>query len=333
VRFVSAMPNSNFQITQDAGDPQKIHIKNTKAISGSQTAYVRFVVDMSDVPVGYTVANTVGGNTTKTVKLSTQILGSKTVDGQTPKSGETFSFLLKDSQGKTLQTVQNQGKSIAFLPLKYDTADLGKTFTYTVEEGTVPAGYTKDESQYTVTVKLGTEADSQGRIPIIQTVTKNGKTVSAIAFDNKGPKGSLKIDKQIAGALKAENLTDAQKKALTFKVTGPSANPKTYTFTYADMTNGEKTLTDLDPGTYTVTEIAGHLDGYTYTCQIDGKTQTSESVTVTSGKTAAVTVTDTYAKSAVLPKAGGAGIDKILLGGGLMMLAALGWAAIRKQRE
>ncbi|MGN0194049.1 MAG: hypothetical protein ACI39G_02935 [Pseudoramibacter sp.] len=335
VRFVSAMPNSNFSVTQDAGDPQKIHIKNIKAISGSQTEYVRFVVDMSDVPVGYTVANTVGGNTTKTTKLSAQITAEKTVDGQTPKSGETFSFLLKDSQGKTLQTVQNQGKSIAFSPIKYDTGDLGKTFTYTVEEGAVPAGYTKDESRYTVTVKLGTAADSQGRIPITQTITKNGQTVSKITFDNKGPKGSLKIDKHIAGALKAENLTDTQKKALTFKVAGPSgsADPKTYTFTYADMTDGSKTLENLDPGTYTLTEITGHLDGYTFTCQIDGKNQNAETVAIAAGKTETVTITDTYTDSAKLPKAGGAGVQKLLLGGELLMLIALGWTAARKQRE
>lgn len=69
VKFLSAEENEYFSIKQDKDDPQKIHITNTKAINGSTTTYVRFTVDMSDVPVGYTVKNSVGGNTTKTTKV------------------------------------------------------------------------------------------------------------------------------------------------------------------------------------------------------------------------------------------------------------------------
>ena len=69
VKFLSAEDNEYFSIKQDKDDPQKIHITNTKAINGSTTTYVRFTVDMSDVPVGYTVRNSVGGNTTKTTKV------------------------------------------------------------------------------------------------------------------------------------------------------------------------------------------------------------------------------------------------------------------------
>lgn len=69
VKFLSAEDNEYFSIKQDKDDPQKIHISNTKAIDGSTTTYVRFTVDMSDVPVGYTVKNSVGGNTTKTTKI------------------------------------------------------------------------------------------------------------------------------------------------------------------------------------------------------------------------------------------------------------------------
>ena len=69
VKFLSAEDNEYFSIKQDKDDPQKIHITNTKAIDGSTTTYVRFTVDMTDVPVGYTVKNSVGGNTTKTTKI------------------------------------------------------------------------------------------------------------------------------------------------------------------------------------------------------------------------------------------------------------------------
>lgn len=81
VKFLSAEDNEYFSIKQDKDDPQKIHISNTKAIDGSTTTYVRFTVDMSDVPVGYTVKNSVGGNTTKTTKIQKE--EPKPADGDT----------------------------------------------------------------------------------------------------------------------------------------------------------------------------------------------------------------------------------------------------------
>lgn len=81
VKFLSAEDNEYFSIKQDKDDPHKIHISNTKAIDGSTTTYVRFTVDMSDVPVGYTVKNSVGGNTTKTTKIQKE--EPKPADGYT----------------------------------------------------------------------------------------------------------------------------------------------------------------------------------------------------------------------------------------------------------
>lgn len=92
VKFLSAEDNEYFSIKQDKDDPQKIHISNTKAIDGSTTTYVRFTVDMSDVPVGYTVKNSVGGNTTKTTKIQKEETGGST-GGKTeepkPADGDT----------------------------------------------------------------------------------------------------------------------------------------------------------------------------------------------------------------------------------------------------
>ena len=68
VRFLYAEDSDAFEIVQDQDDPQLIHIRNVAAISGSAAEYVRFVCDFSDVPDGYTVRNTVGGNTTATTK-------------------------------------------------------------------------------------------------------------------------------------------------------------------------------------------------------------------------------------------------------------------------
>lgn len=68
VKYVSAANSDYFTITQDANDPQKIHITNKKALPANTTLFARFFVNMSGVPAGYTVMNTAGGNTVYTTK-------------------------------------------------------------------------------------------------------------------------------------------------------------------------------------------------------------------------------------------------------------------------
>lgn len=99
VKFLSAEDNEYFSIKQDKDDPQKIHISNTKAIDGSTTTYVRFTVDMSDVPVGYTVKNSVGGNTTKTTKIQKEETGGST-GGKTEESKPADGYTTEITGGR-----------------------------------------------------------------------------------------------------------------------------------------------------------------------------------------------------------------------------------------
>lgn len=131
IQFLSASPNAYFSIVQDPDDPQIIHLENTQDISGTTTVYVRFMCDFSNVPVGYTVENTVGGNTTKTKKIGGQavLTAEKTVDGAEPGADQVFDFELLDADGKVLQTKQNSGREVLFDTLKYGKQDLGKTYS------------------------------------------------------------------------------------------------------------------------------------------------------------------------------------------------------------
>jgi pilin isopeptide linkage protein len=203
VKYVSAESNAYFSIQQDTSDPQSIKITNTKKIDGSLTTYVRFVVDMTNVPVGYTVKNTVGGNTTKTTKYGggLTLSATKTIN-QTikPEKGQ-FSFQLKSSTGKVLQTKKNdENGQIHFREISYDKNDVGKTYTYTVTE--VPGTdnkYTYDSSEYTVTVTPQLEYDASGNITgkIIANPTfqKNGNTANEMTFNNELATTSVNVSK------------------------------------------------------------------------------------------------------------------------------------------
>ena len=109
VRFLYAGEGDKFDVSyDDAG--HSIHIQNTAAITGSETEYVSFVTDFTDVPEGYTVTNSVGGNTAKTLKMpAVELSATKTVDGAAPKDGQAFTFQLCDEQGNVLQEKTNDG--------------------------------------------------------------------------------------------------------------------------------------------------------------------------------------------------------------------------------
>nr|WP_076780160.1 FctA domain-containing protein [Lachnoclostridium phocaeense] len=119
----------------------------------------------------------------------------KTVNGKAPESTEEgrFSFTLTPEGGAPgeIQTKTNAADgSVTFDSIQYDTDDIGKTYTYTVEEGTVQAAedlkdnYKPDETVYKVQVKI-TDA-GKGQLNVDKMITKNGSTdqVNEILFDN-----------------------------------------------------------------------------------------------------------------------------------------------------
>ena len=140
VKFLSAEENEYFSIKQDKDDPQKIHITNTKAIDGSTTTYVRFTVDMSDVPVGYTVKNSVGGNTTKTTKVQKEEPKpvdekiSIDVNGKWFGGMEEFETVYLKANGKVVSKIDlNPGNNWSYTFTDLKKQENGTDIVYTLE--------------------------------------------------------------------------------------------------------------------------------------------------------------------------------------------------------
>lgn len=198
VKFISANVNDYFSIEQDEDNPQIIHLKNIKDISGTITVYVRFICDFSDVPVGYTVKNTVGGNTTKTKKIGGEVTLSavKTVDGNNPTDDQVFEFELLDSDGTVLQTKTNAGRNILFDSIPYAKDDLGKTYTYQIrEKSDQQTDYSIDDTVYTAIVVVDDEVNADGNIGTTVTYKKEDSVVEEATFNNMSAQISIPVTK------------------------------------------------------------------------------------------------------------------------------------------
>ena len=106
-------------------------------------------------------------------------------DLETPEGA--FSFILMEGRSE-VERAQNDAKGhAAFHPIQYSLEDVGKTFTYTIQEQTstnyaTPVGYAFDSTQYTVTVTVKDNGD--GTLDATPVFTKNGETVDEIVFTN-----------------------------------------------------------------------------------------------------------------------------------------------------
>lgn len=114
---------------------------------------------------------------------SAVIKAKKVLDGGTFKAGQ-FSFVLKDAEGKVLQTVTNNDKGNVSFDVKYNKAG---TYTYTISE-VEPEGavdhvkdhITYDRTVYNVTVKVTNGTDQLDAL-----VTYNDGSQNPPTFTNK----------------------------------------------------------------------------------------------------------------------------------------------------
>ena len=152
------------------------------------------------------------------------ITAYKTVDGSRPEDGTSYTFQLKDSSGKVLQTKQSgTGGIVAFDPIKYyknETCDDTGTHVYTVSE--VKGSDTSlayDSHVETVTVKVEEATDSNGSKYLKTTPTTDS---SGVIFDNTHRPGSLVLKKAVQG-------TSGASAAFTFEVRLVDADGKPVT--------------------------------------------------------------------------------------------------------
>ncbi|MDY6340379.1 MAG: DUF5979 domain-containing protein [Saccharofermentans sp.] len=146
----------------------------------------------------------------------------------------------------------------------------------------VPGTYTVSEEKDGISIaKYNVTVTGEGNVTI-----EAGKTAKIkITNTYEDVTGSLKITKALAsGAPDA-----AENKTYKFTVTGPDG----YSESVEIKGSGSKTLTGLMPGSYKVieNEADAAIDGYNLTVSGD-----NSSVSVQTGKTASVTVTNSYAQ-------------------------------------
>ena len=89
-------------------------------------------------------------------------------------------------------------------------------------------------------------------------VVKGQDAVLTVTNSYTRDKGSLELEKVFAGGKTAGDLTDAQKEAIHFTITGPDNYSKDVK--YSEFTDGKYKLTDLPTGEYQVTESGADFD-------------------------------------------------------------------------
>ena len=268
--------------------------------------------EFSDLPVGeYTVSEdttrveVVGydylstGNTTTTTANVTKSatpataglvnnyekhLGTLTVqktakDNNNDDVTGTFEFSVKDGEGKYLQSDE---KTFADAEYFFSVAaGSSKTFE------NLPAGkYDVTEKTTDISVSGYTFVENGSTTSGTGTVSKTSTEHSTVELINKFTKdvGSLKITKTLG----ANAPQGADQKTYVFNVTGPDGYDKDFEIEGA----GSKTITDLVPGNYTVTEKKDGAAINGYDLEVtgdDGKT-----VEVKVDEVSSVSITNTY---------------------------------------
>lgn len=309
VKYVSAANSDYFTITQDANDPQKIHITNKKALPKNTTLFARFFVNMSGVPAGYTVMNTAGGNTVYTTKdAEVDLTATKTLNGQAPGKNHIYQFELLDKDGKVLQTKENNADGkIQFDPIEYSESDVGKTFNYTVKEvkGN-ESGTTYDSAVYKVSVKVAQDSEDQP-ITATPTITKDNQTVESMTFANTG---QLKPAAASITAVKTLSGRAIQNGEFSFTLTAKDNAPMpagaedgkiTVKNDGSAVNFGTITYDQAGSYTYTVKENRGDRGGVTYdssektvTVNVNEDTQNGTLTAAVSGGGTAATFANTY---------------------------------------
>ena len=154
--------------------------------NGALTAAVTYGSNGSTTPPAYT-------NTYNPEDTSVVLSGTKALTGRDITEGE-FTFVLSDSEGNTIETVNDADGKFSFTAINYDTID-GKQkedFVYYITEQSTQAenGITYDNSVYRVTVTV-TDTNHEGKLAVAnvkyekQTGTDTWEVVDAVAFSNE----------------------------------------------------------------------------------------------------------------------------------------------------
>ena len=230
------------------------------------------------------ITNTYKDNTTPTTgKLKI----SKTIGVGSPEAANetTYTFTITGPDNySTTRTIKGSGS------VEIEGLEPGK---YTVTED-------KDGAKIT-NYDLTVTGDDGKEIEVKAGETANAAITNTYKDSTTPDTGKLKITKALgAGAPSAANT-----KTYKFTVTGPDNYNKTYEVTGAGYTIVE----DLKPGSYTVTEDKSSANITNFDLEVTG----GGSVTVEAGKTAEITVTNTYKDNSSTVDTGSLTVSKVAL--------------------
>ena len=239
---------------------------------------------------------------------------SKQINGQPAREDEVFTFLLESGDGTpgVRQEKTNNGGSITFDAIAYGLADIGKTYTYTVTEtGTQEQGYTLDQREYTVTVKITDNGD--GTLTAAPVYTVDGGTAEGILFENEYEA----TGEWTPEAVKTVNgQTPREDQVFSFELTGPEGLKETVSNdgSQALFSTIRYDLADLEgsPYTYTLKETSLSGSGYTvdetlYTVFVwlednrDGTLKVTKQIYVGGEAVDAISFDNTYEAEGQLP--------------------------------
>ena len=195
----------------------------------------------------------------------------------TPKDGD-FSFILKDSEGKEVETVKNVGSQVTFAGLTFNKAD---TYTYTITEikgDLAGIGYSESSIQVTVTVK------DNGEGKLIAQVAYGGNN-NKITNTFKAPDATLVL----AGKKTLSGGRDLKENEFSFNLKGEGVDETVKNDVYGNFLFTTLTYDTVGTYTYEITEIKGSDTQVTYD---ETKYTVTVTVTYTDGVMKAVATVD-----------------------------------------
>ena len=320
----------NYTISENAGNNPSISYSRTSVNavvtvtrdteSNTLNAVVSYSGGDGEDKNGFTNVYTEPGAATAVFTASKTLKDQEMQDDVEFADGD-FSFQLKDSSGKVLQTKANRDGQVVFDMLTWSEAD-GMTYPaeykYTIEEvkGDNPSIiYDDDPVQVTVTVKKGEDPTDPNRLTAEVVYSKEGVTEGdRNVFQNiyDGPEASTETNLTVNKQLTGHDLADGQ---FSFEIEPVGDAPAPGTLTAANgRADGDtaevsfgpivfsedfsKNTTDTKVYEYKITENVGNDSSYTY----DGRTVTAK-VTVRKNDANKLTVDG-------IEYSGGEGTDK-----------------------